>query len=258
MIIDVWRPRFETINSIKKIKYFELVDVDSFLKNKNKGYIVRFVCDKCNSNIINTTTSHSLFQEKYRLNTINTQTCRSCRSRISEYEVKHNFINFDIIKKSFEDNSYDLITCEEDYMLSNNKSQYKLKSICPMNHSYTATWNNWDKGKRCRKCYEHEKYNNAVKYKEGWELYKFKVLNETEKTYRKFKKEINPLNLKRGVKNYHIDHKLSIYDGFQFNLPPNIVGSKYNLEMLTYSENTSKGKKSVLNPEELISKFENK
>jgi hypothetical protein len=257
MIIDVWRPRFETTNSIKRIKYFELVDVNLFLEKKNKGYIVRFLCDKCKSKTINTTTSHSLFNEEYKLNTINNQTCRSCRTKISEFETKHSFINFDIIKKSFQDNLYNLITYEEDYMLSDNKSQYKLQSVCPQNHSYIATWNNWNKGKRCRVCYETEKHNNAVKYKEGWELYRFQVMTETQKTYRKFKKEINPFNLKRGIRNYHIDHKLSIHDGFKLNIPPKIIGSKYNLEMLTYSENTSKGKKSVLNSEELINKFEN-
>lgn len=43
--------------------------------------------------------------------------------------------------------------------------------------------------------------------KNEWDLYRGKVKNETEKTYCKFKKIINPNKLLRGKDKYHIDHK---------------------------------------------------
>ena len=63
---------------------------------------------------------------------------------------------------------------------------------------------------------------------------------------------------KRGRKNYHLDHKYSVWQGFLDHTPPEIVGHICNLEMIHYKENISKHTKCSLSLEELkklISKY---
>ena len=56
---------------------------------------------------------------------------------------------------------------------------------------------------------------------------------------------------KRGPKEYHLDHKYSVFEGFKNNVPVEIIGHVCNLEMLRYDENTSKGGKCSITLEEL-------
>jgi hypothetical protein len=56
---------------------------------------------------------------------------------------------------------------------------------------------------------------------------------------------------KRGPKEYHLDHKYSVFEGFKNNVPIEIIGHICNLEMLRYDENTSKGEKCSITLEEL-------
>jgi hypothetical protein len=123
--------------------------------------------------------------------------------------------------------------------------------ICINGHNLKVTWNNWNSGKRCRACYEQNKYKNAVKSKFGWERYKFLVWFFTEKNYKKYRTLINPLNKSRG-NNYHLDHKFSISEGFRKNISPKIIASKENLEILTKKENCSKQTKCSIQLDELI------
>lgn len=242
MIVSVWRPRFKNSNGVKGINHYELVNTDSFLTEKKKGWIVNYTCDKCLSNTIESTTSHVLFNIKNRYNTISEQTCRKCRSKISEYEIKKSFIPFKKVYDSIIGSNYEVLTTEHDYMLSDKRSQFKFNVICDNGHSLMVTWNNWERGKRCRMCYEHNKWVNAVKNKNGWKRYKFLVWYYTELSYRNYKDLINPDNYKRGS-NYHLDHKYSLYEGFKNNVSPKIIGGYKNLEVIESSINLSKGKK---------------
>jgi hypothetical protein len=52
--------------------------------------------------------------------------------------------------------------------------------------------------------------------------------------------------------NYHLDHKLSILEGFQRGLPEEIVADVANLEILDKSSNLKKGTDSSITFEELI------
>ena len=81
-----------------------------------------------------------------------------------------------------------------------------------------------------------------------WEAYRRTVRRLTEQTYRKYKLEINPLNLRRslGSSGFHLDHKQSIIDGFDKGIPPEVLAHKSNLQMLSGPENISKGRKSVI------------
>lgn len=66
---------------------------------------------------------------------------------------------------------------------------------------------------------------------------------------------------KRGPKEYHLDHKYSVFEGFKNNVPVEIIGHICNLEMLRYSENTSKGEKCSITLDELkelIKKYNDK
>jgi hypothetical protein len=251
MIIDVWKPNISKINNKKCVIGYELADINGVLFEKKTGWKVRYVCDVCQNDKIHTTRSGSLLSKTSKLNTIEKQTCRSCRSGISEYEIKNNFIPFFKIKESIENGGYFLLSTEKEYMGSNKRSQYKHKIICNNNHTLTTTWNNWSKGKRCRICYENNKFENAVKYKNGWDRYKFLVWYYTEKSYKKYYNQINPSNLKRG-KNYHLDHKYSIYEGFLNNISPKIIGGYNNLEILKSCENLKKNKKSSIRLNELL------
>lgn len=253
MIIDVW----QLITTKKNGKRFQVqsnkVHNDILFKNKKTGYRVRYTCDKCQSDKINITTSSTFFRENVIYNTLEFQTCRSCRSRISEYEIKKTQISYDIIKKSIDDNKYVLLSNKEDYENSYKKSQTKLNCLCPSGHNYIFTWNNWNKGKRCRVCYEEYKKDNAVKYKKGFELYYYLIWRDTNMVYKKYK-SILDANNSRSTDN-HLDHIYSIYDGFKNNVPIYLMSSLSNLRMISSTKNISKGKKSDITLEELFERF---
>ncbi len=254
MILDIWLPKFKGSGKNRKVLFYTQYDIDSFFVKKPKGCVIRYRCDKCVSKNIKNTTSSTLFRNDVVYNSIEYQTCRSCRSKISEYEIKKTQIPFIDILESFKDNNYLLITSKDEYHNSENKSQMKLKSICKNNHLYSCTWNNWSRGKRCRKCYDDNKKENSIKYKEGYELYHYLVWRETNKNYKNNIKILNPNNLKRNRKT-HLDHIYSIHDGFMNNVPVFVISSIYNLRLISSSKNISKGKKSDINIDELFDKI---
>lgn len=59
-----------------------------------------------------------------------------------------------------------------------------------------------------------------------------------------------------GQRTYHVDHKLSILDAWNANLPAEIVNHPANLQILEAKVNSSKGSKSVLTVEELYDMIE--
>lgn len=71
-------------------------------------------------------------------------------------------------------------------------------------------------------------------------LYYCEVRKLTEQTYKAYKDEINPNNYPRGKNTYHIDHIVSIQKGFLNKVPPEILASKHNLQMLSAQENNAK------------------
>lgn len=75
---------------------------------------------------------------------------------------------------------------------------------------------------------------------EGFRIYKKKVWDLTE-IICKGLKGIE----KRGFKNHHIDHKISIWQGYKSSIPVEYIASLENLRMIPYKENMLKGRKSV-------------
>ena len=76
-----------------------------------------------------------------------------------------------------------------------------------------------------------------------WEEYKVAARRMTERTYKEHKHEINPLNLKRGYRTYHLDHKMPIIEGFLQGIPVEVIAAKENLQILPALTNMSKGRK---------------
>lgn len=251
MIIDIWMKKLYNNEWV----YSEIVNTKEVIQNKTTGYKIRYTCDckDCrNSNKVHTTTSSTLLRNGW--NNYNEQMCRSCRSVKSE-RIKGTIKPFKDIKKSVESEGYKMLSLGLNYESSKQPSQYKLKVSCNKDHIYNITWNNWSKGKRCKKCYEITKKEQALKYSKKFQIYRYYVLKETKRSYRIYQKIINPLNLKRGKFTYHLDHRFSIVEGFNNNIMPNIIGSHYNLEMLPMKENECKGMNCSITKEELFNEY---
>lgn len=86
-----------------------------------------------------------------------------------------------------------------------------------------------------------------------YELYRLNVWRITNKQDLESLKDID----KRGRIDlnpdaYHIDHKFSIREGFEENIPPEIIGSLKNLEMIPGKNNCSKRANCSISKEELL------
>lgn len=80
-------------------------------------------------------------------------------------------------------------------------------------------------------------------------LYKRTVLKYTKLSY------IPDPNKTRGYKTYHLDHKVSIFHGFKNNVPPYIIGSSVNLELIYWKDNIIKNFNSSMSLEYLFRKY---
>lgn len=87
--------------------------------------------------------------------------------------------------------------------------------------------------------------------KSARDVYYSEVRKLTEKTYQIHKSQINPDDLPRSKHEYHLDHKMSIFDGFVNGVPPDIIASEYNLQMLRADVNNSKNSDSWISVDEL-------
>jgi hypothetical protein len=103
------------------------------------------------------------------------------------------------------------------------------------------------------------KNGNTSKENHDYSMYVRLVRYFSEHTYIEFYDDINPNNEKRGKysnKNlYHLDHIVSIKDGFDNNIPIHIMSSKYNLQMLLVEKNCSKSRNSGMEIEMLLKHF---
>jgi len=255
MIVDIWGIKTTRKNGIRTQLYCFLANKKDVLKNKKKGYMVRYTCDcpDClHPDKIHSTMTSSLFNAKW--NNINSQMCRSCRSRKFEHDIKKSFIPYSVIKKSIEDKGYTILTTKNEYDNAIYPSQSKISVICNNGHKYNITWNNWSKGKTCRKCYRDRVINEGVQWSKKFNVYKSVVTSITSQTYRKFYDIINPTNVKRG-KNYHLDHKYSIVQGYKDKINPVILGSYVNLELIKAYDNITKRDDCSITKEDLFNEY---
>lgn len=87
--------------------------------------------------------------------------------------------------------------------------------------------------------------------KTDWELYREQVLNHTYKSWQHHQDKINPLGLERG-REYELDHKFSITEGFKQGVDPAVIGHFSNLELIPKSVNRSKRIHCSITLEELL------
>lgn len=87
--------------------------------------------------------------------------------------------------------------------------------------------------------------------------YHTKVFFYTRKTIRKYIGLINPDNKLIGIKEglYNVDHIYSIFDGFNNNINPEIIGSYINLQVILWKDNLKKQRKSWMTKEELYERY---
>ena len=78
--------------------------------------------------------------------------------------------------------------------------------------------------------------------------YRREVWRLTKRAYDRFKSEINPMDLPRGLCGvlgaHQLDHIISIREGYDKHLSPEKIAAKSNLQMLPWRENLRKGSKS--------------
>lgn len=103
------------------------------------------------------------------------------------------------------------------------------------------------------KGYNFEEYVKTLKFQK--ELYAQRVRCLTEITFKKYKDIINPSGQNRS-KNWQVDHKFSISEGFKNNIEPEIIAHYTNLQMLTNIINIKKNDKCSITKEELLDKYE--
>lgn len=92
---------------------------------------------------------------------------------------------------------------------------------------------------------------NARKTKKDKELYYYEVWNNTNKNFKEFYYQINPEKLPRNF-DYHLDHIMSIYEGFKNNIPVYIISHPNNLRLIPRLENISKGCRSHITIDEIL------
>lgn len=93
--------------------------------------------------------------------------------------------------------------------------------------------------------------------KPEFEIYKQNVAIYSEQSYRLYYDRINPNKYKRNKFQYHLDHMYSKLKGFKNNIPPYIIGSNYNLQMLYYTDNIIKGSKCSITKDKLLEAYFN-
>ena len=107
-------------------------------------------------------------------------------------------------------------------------------------HGTNPGWN--DKGYRTR--LENQTMIEMSK-RPSFDQYYIRVGEFTSNTVKNFGNFIENLNLRGShrIDNHawHLDHKFSVFQGFNNNIPPYIIGSIYNLEMLPWQENLKNG-----------------
>jgi hypothetical protein len=96
-----------------------------------------------------------------------------------------------------------------------------------------------------------------------FQIYKRNVYSITKSSLSKFGnkylKNIKLLELNSSIwawqKKFTIDHIFSVYEGFKNKISPEIIGSIVNLQVITFSENAKKNKKSTISLHTLNKKY---
>lgn len=88
-------------------------------------------------------------------------------------------------------------------------------------------------------------------FKTDYEKYRQAVWRFSNRSYKKYMSE------QLRDRHNHLDHVLSIVEGFKNNVPPEVMGSIHNLQMLDGHMNRSKSYRSEISPAELLERYNN-
>jgi len=88
----------------------------------------------------------------------------------------------------------------------------------------------------------HPNYNPK---RTDFQRYRQQVALLSEKNYKLYNDEINPQGHPRALMGvdggWQLDHIISVYQGFNQNMPVNVIAGKDNLQMLPWEHNRKKG-----------------
>ena len=109
----------------------------------------------------------------------------------------------------------------------------------------------------CPECYSNKQTQTKVArgqitdptLKSEYELYRQEVWRYSNRAYKLY------MNEQKRDRNNHLDHVLSIVDGFNNNVPPEIMGSIHNLRIIDGKSNRHKSYRSEITVSELLEKF---
>lgn len=148
------------------------------------------------------------------------------QNNISKYGVE-NVGQLKVVK-----NKVKLTMIKNGWLNADGTSTQKLKDTQRAAHVKNGTWFDF----------------NDEKVKLTFKTYKRRVRYLTNKTIKNTSLDISG----RGIKGTHIDHKLSIMNGFTLGIAPEIIAHIENLQILTYRENIAKSSSSTISLDELL------
>jgi protein-arginine kinase activator protein McsA len=169
-------------------------------------------------------------------------TCNGNKEKISQEEFKERVYNahgtfYDISKAVYK----------------NKKTPVKV--ICPFHGEFWKSPRELWLGRGCRQCGYKKALQKRIenghasdpKRKDEFIRYRDKVRELSEINFRKYYYDINPLNLPRGPF-YHLDHIISILDGFLMHKTEEEISHPSNLRIIDARSNRQKGSQSINEP----------
>lgn len=155
------------------------------------------------------------------------------------------------------------------FLLSQNNSMNNIENRIKVSIGVKKSYKNNDELRKLRsetfkKAVNSEEYKNIMYEKRLWkkpeemkeyEKYCYEVSLYTKFNFKNFYNEIENANLRS--REFHLDHKYSINNGFINNINPKIIGHYKNFEILHHSKNESKNSRNSIEFEELLSFIEN-
>jgi hypothetical protein len=228
-----FKKSIEYINDFLKEEGYKCIS-DQYVNGKQK---LKFICN-----------SNHEFKSTWT-NILNGHRCPICSGN-KKYTFKE-------VKEYIEKEGYSLLSNK--YINANSKLEVK----CIKGHIYKVQWCAFKRGGRCQKCYmlrnrgeNHGNWKNYSKKElEQFEIYRNRIIYLSNKNFIRFYYVINPKKYKRGRYEYHLDHIYSVKDGFDNNIPVEIISSPVNLQMIYYKNNHKKSRRSDISKKELYDKY---
>jgi hypothetical protein len=112
---------------------------------------------------------------------------------------------------------------------------------------------------KIKQTFEKSGYWNIDRHTDEYDIYRCNVWEITQASIEKYwNKDWKKNNKDKIYKDkLTIDHKYSIVEGYRNKISPEIIGSIVNIEILTHSKNSAKGRKCSISLNKLINDYKN-